>query len=53
MLEERQWDWTRLMFIITFVYLALALLIFLTFVAEPREVGIDMRDDFQVASVNE
>ena len=38
-------DWERLMFIVSIVYFGIALLIFLTFVAEPREVGIDMSDD--------
>ena len=38
------------MFMITIVYLGLAVLIFITFVAEPREVGIDMRDDHVVST---
>ena len=50
MLEGRGQDWTHLMFIITIVSLALAVLIFLTVVAEPREVGIDMRDDHHIAA---
>ena len=33
------------MYIIAIVYFGLAVLIFLTFVAEPQSVGIDMTDD--------
>ena len=40
------------MFIIACVYFGLALLIFIFFVAEPREVGIDMQDDHKRATVN-
>ena len=33
------------MFTISILYVSLAVLIFVTFIAEPREVGIDMQDD--------
>lgn len=33
------------MYIVTVLYVTLAVLIFLLFVAEPREVGIEMNDD--------
>ena len=38
------------MFLITISYLSLAVLIFMTFVAEPREVGVDMREDHLVVA---
>ena len=44
-LTNHENEWQRLMFIITGVYLCLALLIFIFFIAEPREVGIEMEDD--------
>jgi len=40
------------MYIIACSYFCLAVLIFISFVAEPKEVGIDMQDDHLKASEN-
>jgi len=52
-LEKHEQDWDRLMFLIAIIYVCLALIIGLTYVAEPREVGIDMTDDHQTVSQNQ
>ena len=44
-LGNHEGEWQRLMYITTVIYLSLALCIFIFYVAEPREVGIDMTDD--------
>ena len=42
---EQSNNWQRLMYFVFIMYVALAVTIFVAFIAEPREVGIDMQDD--------
>ena len=44
-LNRHESEWQRLMYVIAATYGTLAVIIFLTFVSEPREVDIVMEDD--------